>query len=323
MFGRIGWITGAVALLVTGLAQPASAGRAEESAFELDRKAILAMAGDYKVKFQFQETVAVEPGYELKEPYHADATEFVEVIEDTGGFISLQHVLVLHDQEKDETKVVKHWRQDWTYQDTELNVYRGNKTWEKVTLSPGEVLGTWSQAVYQVDDSPRYEAVGHWTHTGARSAWESGETWRPLPRREHTKRSDYGVLVARNRHTITPGGWVHEQDNYKLVIDEKGNPQKVLAHEAGLNVYDRVDDVDFAAGHAYWGATKPYWQDVRAVWADILGKPGRVTLLGEVDGERMYRVMFALAEKVREAGVYDSHTMAPVVREKIESYLAE
>lgn len=323
MFGQMRWMAGVITLLFAGLAQPVSAEQEEESAFELDRKAILAMAGDYSIKFQFQETVAVEPGYELKEPYLSDATEFVKVIEDTGEFISLQHVLVLHDQEKGETRVVKHWRQDWTYQDTELNLYRGNKTWERVTFSPGEVLGAWSQAVYQVDDSPRYEAVGHWIHTGARSAWESGETWRPLPRREYTKRGDYGVLVARNRHTITPDGWVHEQDNYKLVIDDKGNPVKVLVHETGLNVYDCVDDVDFAAGHTYWNATKPYWQDVRAVWSEILGKPGKVTLLGEVDGERMHSVMFALAEQVQEAGVYDSRAMAPVVREKIKAYIAK
>ena len=72
---------------------------------EQDRKAILAMAGDYKVTFQFQETVGIKPGYELKEPYHSEATEFIEVIEDRGDFISLQHVLVLHDEETGEARV--------------------------------------------------------------------------------------------------------------------------------------------------------------------------------------------------------------------------
>lgn len=289
---------------------------------EQDRQAILAMAGDYAITFQFQETVGIQPGYELKEPYHSAATEFVEVIEDRGDFISLQHVLVLHDEEKG-TRVVKHWRQDWTYQDTHINVYRGNNTWEHIELDPHAVAGTWSQAVYQVDDSPRYESFGKWKHDGARSAWESEETWRPLPRREHTKRSDYGVLVARNRHTITPAGWVHEQDNNKLVIDETGNPVKVLVHESGLNVYDRVDDVDFAAGHEYWEATQAYWQDVRAVWADVLSQPGSVTLAKSVDDQVMYKTMFALAKEVQEAGTYDSQAMAPVVREKIEAYLVD
>ncbi len=290
---------------------------------EADRQAILAMAGEYHVTFQFQETVGVEPGYELKDPYRSEATEFVEVIEDTGDFISLQHVLVLKNEQTGEDRVVKHWRQDWTYEDDTLNAYRGDRTWERVTLDPQDVAGTWSQAVYQVDDSPRYEAIGEWTHTGGRSAWESQDTWRPLPRREYTKRSDYQVLVAKNRHTITPEGWVHEQDNYKLVLGDDGQPEKVLTHESGLNVYDRVDDVDFAAGRQYWEETSEYWQDVRAVWTDVLNQPGRVTLKPKVDDQRLHSVMFDMATEVREAGGYESAKMKPVIQERIEAFIAE
>lgn len=323
MFTRMRLTAGIIALFFAGLTLPASAVQADESAFEQDRKAILAMAGDYKIKFRFEETVAVEPGYELKEPYTTDATEFVQVLEDRGGFISLQHVLVVQEEGMDEPHVVKHWRQDWTYEDTEMTVFRGNNTWEHVSLSPAEVTGTWTQAVYEVSDAPRYEAAGRWVHIGAQSAWDSAETWRPLPRREYTTRDDYGVVVARNRHTITPTGWVHEQDNYKLVIDDQGNPVKVLAHETGLNVYEHVDDVDFSAGIAYWEATKPFWQDVRDTWADILGQPGCVTLLSEVKGKRLNREIFALADQVKEAGSYDAKKMASVVRKKIKSYIAK
>ena len=35
-------------------------------------------------------------------------------------------------------------------------------------------------------------------------------TWRPLPRREYTRRSDYNALDVVNRHTIVRGGWTHE-----------------------------------------------------------------------------------------------------------------
>jgi hypothetical protein len=277
-----------------------------------DRAAILAMAGEFEVTFQFQETVAVEPGYELKEPYRSAATEFVEVIEDTGDFISLQHVLVLHpsseEGEVDEDaapRVVKHWRQDWTYQDTDLLKFRGNRTWEHVELDASDVAGTWSQAVYQVDDSPRYEAIGTWTHVGDRSAWESRETWRPLPRREFSKRSDYQVLVARNRHTITPAGWVHEQDNHKLILDAQGQPQAVLAHESGLNVYDRTDDIDFTAGRVYWDQTAAYWQDVRDIWADAFAAHETIRLKKEVDGEKLHAALFALAKEVQSQGHTD------------------
>ncbi|CAN0592160.1 unnamed protein product, partial [Laminaria digitata] len=141
------------------------ASAAHPHAPEADRQAILKMAGEYQVTFQFQETVAVQPGYELREPYQSQATEFIEVLEDRGDFISLQHVLVLQGEDA-EPRVVKHWRQDWQYEDTDLLAFQGNRTWNHVAIAPEHARGTWSQAVYQVDDSPRYESFGKWSHTG-------------------------------------------------------------------------------------------------------------------------------------------------------------
>ncbi|MEM0914608.1 MAG: DUF6607 family protein [Planctomycetota bacterium] len=310
----------AVTMIATaGLALPAAAGDSDgcmctgsktKTAFDKDREAILAQAGDFRVKFQFQETVGIDPEYQVKDPYTAGATEFVELVEDRGDRIILQHVLVMSDPEDPEAepRVVKHWRQDWVYQDTEMLEYRGNRLFEKVTMSPDEVEGTWTQAVYQVDDSPRYESIGKWTHVGDRSSWESAETWRPLPRREHSKRDDYQVLVAKNRHTITPSGWVHEQDNYKLVLDDDGQPERVIAHESGLNVYDQVDDVDFSAGRAYWDDTAVYWSDVREMWLDAVDRDGVTHVAVTVDGKPVFAHLFGIANEVREAGVYgDDH----------------
>ena len=39
-----------------------------DATFEQDREAILAMAGDYKVTFDFRETVPLTEGYTLKDP---------------------------------------------------------------------------------------------------------------------------------------------------------------------------------------------------------------------------------------------------------------
>lgn len=288
----------------------ASASHAHGAAPEADRQAILKMAGEYHVTFQFQETVAVQPGYEIRDPYHSEATEFIEVIEDRGDFISLQHVLVLQGEGDAEPRVVKHWRQDWQYEDTDLLVFRGNRTWEHVAIAAQDAAGTWSQAVFQVDDSPRYESYGKWVHTGDRSAWESEETWRPLPRREYTKRHDYQVMVARNRHTITPQGWVHEQDNRKLILNDDGEPQTVIAHESGLNVYDHTDDIDFTAGRVYWDETSAYWQDVREIWAQTFNDNPTVALRSKVDGERLHAALFGLANDVRAAGHTDGTRLA-------------
>ena len=274
---------------------------------EADRKAILSMAGEYHVSFRFEETVGLVSGYALTEPYLSEATEFVEVVEDTGGRIVLQHVLVMKPEaggDDDAPRVVKHWRQDWTYQDTELVEYRGSRVFAHVEVDPSEAAGRWSQAVYQVDDSPRYEALGRWTHDHGRSAWESDETWRPLPRREYTKRSDYQVMVAVNRHVLTPTGWVHEQDNRKLVLNESGAPAGVLAHETGLNTYTRVVDVDFSAGRSYWRDTQAYWHDVRSLWADVLDDQPATVVATEVNEKPLYAQLFAVARSVRSDGVY-------------------
>jgi len=317
-------LAAAAALAAALLPGPAASAEAPTDAkFEQDRAAILGMAGEYHVDFDFKETVAVAPGYETRDPYHAEATEFVEVVEDRGDFISLQHVLVLHDQETGETRVVKHWRQDWTYQDTQMNAYRGHKTWERVSVSPGEAAGAWSQAVYQVDDSPRYEGLGRWTHDRGVSTWTSEPTWRPLPRREYTKRSDYHVLAAVNTHIVSPAGWVHAQDNRKLVLDESGEPAEVLAHEAGLNVYRKAPQTDFSAGRAYWADTHAFWQDVRELWRQKLAEPGTLALEAKVDDQRLHQVMFAMAQEVRDTGRYDAQSMRPRIAERIEAFIKD
>ncbi len=306
----------ATVFTLAALALPPAA-LAGEDAFERDRQAILAMAGEYHITFQFQETVPLRDGYELHEPYRSEATEFVDVVEDAGDRIVLQHILVLEGDDG-EPHVVKHWRQDWTYQDTELLEFKGNRTWETRRLSPDEVKGTWSQRVTQVDDSPRYEGYGAWTHEGNLSSWESNETWRPLPRREFSKRDDYQVLVAVNRHTLTPTGWVHEQDNYKLVLGDDEQP--ILCREVGLNVYDKVDGVDFSPGYAYWNQTGPFWRDVRAAWAQVHASGKPLTLKKEVDGKKLYEHLFSLAKDVRDAGAYNPAEGKAKINQVIESF---
>jgi len=152
---------------------------------ERDRRAILAMAGPYRTSFNFLETVGFTPDFTPDQPYASWATEYVYVLADEPDFISLQHVIVMFFQDDGGVSgpmVVKHWRQDWRYQDRDLRVYRGDNRWQQQRLDPETVRGKWSQAVFQVDDSPRYESLGAWRHSDSYSVWESADTWRPLPR---------------------------------------------------------------------------------------------------------------------------------------------
>lgn len=285
---------------------------AASKTFEQDRKAILAMAGEFVVRFQFLETAALRDGYELTKPYLADATEIVEIVEDSGSRIDLQHLLLVGDN----GRVVKHWRQTWTYEPSHVYEFRGNRTWVPRAVERQEAQGGWSQVVYQVDDSPRYAAVGRWRHVGNLSSWES-KAWRPLPRREYTKRSDYDVLVARNRHTITPAGWVHEQDNYKLVLGDAAQP--VIALEAGLNVYTRTAEVDFSKVRDYWAATKEFWSDVRTAWTGVLDGSRTVHLEASWQERPLYQHMFALAQAARDRPD-ERDTRKAKIRETIDAF---
>ena len=261
-----------------------------------DRQAILAMAGEYEVTFDFQETVALTSNYELQKPYHSEATELVEVVLDEGDRIVLQHLLCMNDGQM----VMKHWKQEWCYEDRKLYEYSGDLTWKLRELTEDEVRGTWTQKVAQVDDSPRYESYGRWKHHRNVSSWESNWTQRPLPRREYSKRKDYTVMMARNRHTITPEGWVHEQDNFKQISHAEKSP--VLCREVGLNTYKRTTEHNFEAARTYWSETKDFWTAVSDNWDQHLDTHEGFVLKKYVETRPAYKHLFYLAKKSREEG---------------------
>jgi hypothetical protein len=201
--------------------------------------------------------------------------------------------------------VQKHWRQQWVYQDPSIHAYSGRGSWTEQRFDAAAVAGRWSQAVYQVDDSPRYEALGDWVHQGNYSAWTSDQTWRPLPRREYTKRDDYQLLNVENRHTITPQGWTHEQDNTKVQRGADG-VDHVLVREIGFNDYRRIRGYDFSPGTTYWKKTAPFWAQVRARWQAALASPDGVTLGYPTDDEAFIGTMFEIAEAYAENAQLDA-----------------
>lgn len=260
--------------------------------FEEDRQAILGMAGQYDVTFNFEETMALRDGYELKKPYESKASEMVVVVKDTGETISMQHLLVVTHGGK--THVIKHWRQDWQYQTAQGYDFLGKNVWEPKTFDAGALEGTWMQSVYQVDDSPRYWGVAKWEHRDGVSTW-SASTNRPLPRREFSKRKDYQVLGAVNTHVVTPNGWMHYQHNHK--IDKENADQPVIALEVGVNTYVKTTETDFSAAQEYWTNTSKYWEVVRAAWADVYSKNETLSLKSRWKGDKMYAHIFDLADE--------------------------
>ncbi|MGH1470570.1 MAG: DUF6607 family protein [Cellvibrionaceae bacterium] len=272
------------------------------SDYERDRRAILAMAGGYRTTFDFLEVVGFEKDFAPDPPYQSWGTEYVYVVEDSGDFISLQHIMVMEyigsDGKTKERMVQKHWRQDWRYEKRNLMVFGGGEERRRKKYSRSEVKGKWAQSVFQVDDSPRYEALGKWTHHHGVSSWVSNETWRPVPRRERSYRKDYDVLVGTNKHTITPTGWIQEEENFKTLLNEKKIAIQFLSKEIGINRYDRVKDFDFSQGDVYWQKTKLFWAGVRDAWKEIERENKKFILKNTVDGTPLFVVFFQKASEI-------------------------
>ena len=289
---------------------------------ERDRRAIIAMAGPWRASFDFIETAGFVPGYQPTRPYRSWGTEYVFVVEDRADFISLQHVLVMFMNGEDgETLgpfVVKHWRQDWAYEAIDFHEFMGRGRWARTTLTAEEVAGGWVQTVWQVDDSPRYASFGRWTHEADVSMWEGTRTLRPLPRREFSVRDDYDALRAVNRHIITPTGWVHEESNDKLVLD---NPPHILAREAGLNRYERITDHDFSAGDQYWSKTGAFWRVVRDAWADVWSEHDTFTFESRADDGVLFMKLFAFADALDPTTPFDAASARAFVDQTLSAHI--
>lgn len=260
---------------------------------EKDRQAILAMAGRYRVTFHFEEILALHQGYKTKPVKDTGAQEWVLVVASRPDFVSLQHILVMGEGESQ--FVLKHWRQDWAYEPDKVLQFAGGNTWTMKAVTPAQRRGVWSQTVYQVDDSPRYGGLGRWQHDHGLSQWTAQASWRPLPRRDMTTRSDYHTIDAVQRHVLTPFGWAHEQDNTKIVLRGQSH---ALVREIGLNAYRKDDTLDISKAKAQWDATKDYWNAIRAFWNKVeqTQQVFGLTLKGET--APLYTALLGLAERI-------------------------
>jgi hypothetical protein len=293
------------------------------SPYERDRRAILAMAGDYRVTFDFLEVDTFPPQTPRDKPYQSWGTERVYVDADSGKSISLVHILnmriVQDDGSISEPMITKHWRQTWQYQPTEIVEYKGRDRWERRELGPAENTGRWSQTVYQVDESPRYAGVGRWSHSSSFSTWISGDTWRPLPRREWSVRKDYQVLLGTNRHTIAATGWVQEENNLKAVLTPERalDPARpYLAREYGVARYSRLRGAEVAAADEYYQRTRAFWDGVLSTWTQLFVAHPQITLRAPVDQAGLFHKLFEYADHLA-AGERPRMPADEVIRESL------
>lgn len=305
MFKRSTILFLTAAVLTTPLGAPARADGPvaiktpadEKAMYEADRTSILAMAGTFKVTFDMKETTAWRADYTPIPPKISGGHEVVRVIFDTGSTIMLQHLLVVAD-DAGKTMVIKHWRQDWVYEPATVLTYSGQGAWKLEEVPASMRKGRWSQTVWQTDDSPRYGGWGQWTDEGGVRRWRSNWTWRPLARRDAVRKPRYDRYLGINRHSPSPAGWIHWQDNIKMgLVDGTLVP---FVQETVLNSYVRDDGFNVAAADSYWAASKDYWAAVRALWDAAIArnrgvKVAEVAETGSASGARL----MALADDIQ------------------------
>lgn len=257
-----------------------------------DLASIKAMCGCFEVSFNFAETFSYskDSTYQASKNKYDKALEWVQLVDSNEDFVSMQHLLIVGDVLN--PYVIKHWRQDWMYENTDSFPYAIDNTWPYKSNYASEVTGQWTQRVFQVDDSPRYEGSATWVHVDGRSFWSSTAD-APLPRREITKRQDYNVTLRRNHHEILDWGWSHDQDNDKL-IREVNKKDIVLAQEKGYNTYKKVENERCIAAQVFWKDNKEMWALVRKEWNTIFSMRQNIQLKNKVEGKRLYQYLFAL-----------------------------
>ena len=240
-----------------------------QSKKSLDKNSIKSMCGCYEVKFEFAETFiySEDSTYVKSPPKTMYALELAHLIKDDKNDISIQHILQIGDY--GEPYIIKHWRQDWSYQNQDFYLYESNNFWKYVNKPKREIKGQWTQKVFQVDDGPRYEGSGTWIHVDGKSYWES-TTPAPLPRREKDIRNDYNLTLRGNRVEIMDYGWAHIQDNSKVLRKDKKN--RVLAKEKGYNTYKKVEDERCKYALRWWNDNSKKWNIVKDVWNDIYNR---------------------------------------------------
>ena len=298
-----------LAIILMGVSMLANAQKSE------DIKAIKGQCGCFDVKFSYAETFAPDKNYKFHDRYRTGGREWIFVDEESkNDRLVLMHLLVIND-----TMVIKHWREDWIYENTDLLAYQKGTEWKPLILPKNDVKGQWTQKVFEINDMPRYEGSASWNHKDGKHTW-ANITDAPLPRREYTKRSDYQVLRRNNRIHVTETGYLHEQDNDKIIRGESGD--KLLAQEKGINDYVKIDDSKCQIAVEFWKKNREYWVDVRTVWGNILAKNKGLNIKTTTDdGKMLWKEIDDLVEKFKKQNNTNSQNRQIAIQMVLEKYL--
>ncbi|PZP51427.1 MAG: hypothetical protein DI598_03245 [Pseudopedobacter saltans] len=261
------------------------------------KKNIDKLCGCFDVSFKYAETFSPNKDYKFHDRESiTNVTELALPIVNTAKKVVIQHLLVI-----DDTTIVKHWREDWTYEDPTIWIFKGDGLWEKTTVPAANVKGKWTQTVWEVSDAPRYQGASVWQDVNSHTIWEN-TTDAPLPRREYTTRSDYNILQRTNRLVLLPNGYNHVQDNVKISRTATGD--SIRAEEKGLNGYILQPESKCQPGVKYWKDYSPFWVKVESVWEKYMNEHTQVKLVESLGkGKTLNSQLFRLAEEWKKGKV--------------------
>ncbi|WP_448099583.1 DUF6607 family protein [Polluticoccus soli] len=255
------------------------------------KKNIDKLCGCFDVTFKYAETFSPNKDYQFHDREKiTNVTELALPIVQTDKRIVIQHLLVI-----DDSTIVKHWREDWTYENPVIWIFKGDGVWEKTTVPATNVKGKWTQTVWEVSDAPRYQGASVWQEVNGHTIWEN-TTNAPLPRREYTQRTDYNILNRTNRLVLLPNGYNHVQDNIKISRTAAGD--SIRAEEKGLNSYVRLEDAKCQPATNYWKNYAPFWVKVEAVWEKYMNDHTTVKLVESLGkGKSLNNQLFKLSDE--------------------------
>lgn len=303
-------IIGATALILAG-----SLAFGQKTTKPEGREAVDKLCGCFEVDFKYAETFSPDANYKYHDREETGGVaELALPIEVSDKKIVIQHLLIVSPK-----MIVKHWREEWTYENPVIWKYEGDKVWVKTTVPAEQVKGKWTQTVWEVSDEPRYQGFSQFVNLDGKTVWQN-TTDAPLPRREYSVRSDYNILQRTNRISFNDSGYLHEQDNLKIV--RANGKDKLLVAEKGLNTYKKLEDKECAAAAEYWEKNKAYWGVVRKVWDEYVAKATRIELKTKVDGKMLNEYLMTLAKDYADKKIAESDLYSKV-KEQITRFMGK
>ena len=125
------------------------------------------------------------------------------------------------------------------------------------------------------------------------------------------------MLRGTNRHTVTPTGWLQEENNLKGATDAA---LPAVGREYGVARYERLKNADFSGAEAYYQSTRVYWDAVLDVWQELWKQNSSISLTANSDQSGAFAGLFDLAEEFA-AGRLAVEAAKPRIRAALQAQM--